>query len=133
VFAGERGLAPASRAAMTRMDEIGRRTLDEGIAALLPLFDALPPAIRDVARAMASRFDPASVAATTRFLASGAEPFDRLAELAAIAVPALVVPGVDLEHPAEVAVLYARTMPHARIATEPDLAGAIAGFLLGLG
>jgi 3-oxoadipate enol-lactonase len=125
VFAGAEGSAmmQASRVAMARMNDAGQRTLTEGIAAIHPLFEPLPPGLREVALAMASRFDPASVAATTRFLASGVQPFERLAELAALSMPAVVVPGTDPEHPAEVAELYARTLPHAVLA-EPtaDLA-----------
>lgn len=121
VFAGaaDASLMAASRTAMARMDEAGQRTLIEGIEAIHPLFEPLPPAIRDVALAMASRFDPASVAATTRFLASGAQPFERLDELAALSMPAIVVPGTDPEHPAAIAGLYARTLPRA-VLVEPS-------------
>jgi pimeloyl-ACP methyl ester carboxylesterase len=116
VYAGaELGLDDAQRRAMDRMGAVGRQAASEGIAALFPLFVALPPAIRDIALTMAAGFDPASVAATTRFLASGVHPFTRLAELAALAVPTLVVPGTDPEHPAAVADLYARTLPGAAL------------------
>lgn len=124
VFAGqERGLNEAQRVAMERMAEVGRRTAAEGVAALLPLFAALPPALRDVAVTMASGFDPASVAATTRLLASGVQPIARLEDLAHLSLPTLIVPGTDPEHPAELAELYARTIPDAVLA-EPtaDLA-----------
>lgn len=125
VFAGaaNASLMQASRSAMARMDAAGQRAPTEGIEAILPLFEPLPPPIREVALAMARRFDPASVAATTRFLASGALPFEHLDELAALSMPAVVVPGTDPEHPAEVAELYARTLPRAVLA-EPgtDLA-----------
>jgi hypothetical protein len=78
---------------------------------------------------MASSFEPASVAATTGFLASGAEPFERLSDLAAIAVPTLVVPGIDAEHPAELGELYARSIGGAMLATTPDIGAAIAALL----
>jgi hypothetical protein len=94
----------------------------------------LPPAIRDVALAMASRFDPASVAATTRLLASGAQPFERVAELAALSMPVLVVPGTDPEHPAEIAELYARTIPNAVLAdVTTELASLVEAFVRELG
>jgi pimeloyl-ACP methyl ester carboxylesterase len=125
------GLGEAPRRGLERMADRGRRTLVEGIEALYPLFDGLPPPIRDIALTMARGFDPASVAATTRFLASGAEPFQCLAELAQFQAPALIVPGVDAEHPAEVAELYAQWLPNARLASaNEDLANTIAGFLL---
>lgn len=134
VFVGEdAALMQASHAAMQRMAEAGRRAETEGIAAILSLFEALPPAIRDVALAMARTFDPGSVAATTRFLASGAMPFDHLAELAALSMPTLVVPGTDPEHPAEVAERYARVIPGAVLATpSPELGRAVEAFLRSL-
>ena len=114
VFAGaDRGLVPAQATAMRRMREVGERVATEGIAALLPLYEALPPEIRDRAIEMARSFDPASVAATTRFLDSGAQPFATLADLAALTMPVLVIPGTDPEPPAELAAEYARAIPHA--------------------
>jgi pimeloyl-ACP methyl ester carboxylesterase len=129
----ERGLNEAQRHAMQRMDDLGRRAAVDGIAAIFPLFAPLPPPIRDVALTMAAGFDPASVAATTRFLASGAQPFADLADLAAIAAPTLVVPGTDPEHPAEVAGQYARTFPCAAL-VDPgaDLLAPLAGLLRGV-
>jgi pimeloyl-ACP methyl ester carboxylesterase len=115
VFAGE-DAAPmqASHAAMQRMAEAGRRAETEGIAAILSLFEALPPAIRDVALAMA-------------------RSFDRLAELAALSMPTLVVPGTDPEHPAEVAERYARVIPGAVLASpSPELGRAVETFLRSL-
>lgn len=131
VYAGQAaGLTPAQQVAMARMHEVGRRVAVEGIAAIDPLFAALPPPIRAVALAMASRFDPASVAATARFLASGVQPFADVAELAAMSTPVLVIPGTDREHPAEIAELYARTIPGAALAgPDADPAGAISAFV----
>jgi pimeloyl-ACP methyl ester carboxylesterase len=131
VFAGEHhDLGRASRAAMARMNEAGQRAPIEGIAAIHPLFEPLPLPIRERALAMVDRFDPRSVAATTAFLASGAEPFARLAELAALTMPVLVVPGTDPEHPAEVAALYAKTIPHATLADpSEELAPLVERFL----
>jgi 3-oxoadipate enol-lactonase len=131
VYGGlERGLDEAPRRAMERMVAYGGRTLSEGIEALLPLFDALPPAVRDIALTMARGFDPASVATTIRFLASGAQPFEQLAELALIQAPVLIVPGSDPEHPAEIAELYAQWLPNVRlVAPDVDLARALTTFL----
>ena len=115
-FAGsERGHNDAQRVAKARMREAGERALVEGIDAIVPLYAALPTAIRELATAMARRFDPASVAATTRFLASGVQPFDRVDELARLSMPVLVIPGTDPEHPREVAELYASTMPRCTL------------------
>jgi pimeloyl-ACP methyl ester carboxylesterase len=107
---------------MRAMDAAGSRAIAEGVQVLLPLFEGLPAPIRDRARAMAAAFDPASVAASTRFMASGAQPFAAAAELAAIAAPALLVPGTDPYHPAEVAEVYRRNLPRCTV-REVDLEG----------
>jgi pimeloyl-ACP methyl ester carboxylesterase len=135
VFAGEEhALMQASRVAMERMAEAGERARTDGIAAILPLFGALPAGVREIAIEMARGFDPGSVAATTRFLASGEGPFQRMAELAALSMPTLLVPGMDPEHPAEVAERYARVIPGAVLA-EPtvELASVVEGFLRSAG
>lgn len=116
VYAGqERGLVPAQQAAFARMGEAAARAQAEGIDPLLALYAALPEPIRSLATAMASSFDLASVAATTRFLASEQQPFERLAELAFVRVPTVLVPGSDPEHPPELAASYAAALPDARI------------------
>jgi 3-oxoadipate enol-lactonase len=131
----ERELDDAPRAALARMDAYAQRSVREGIQALQPLFEALPDAIRERAQAMLESFDPASVAATTGFLASGAQPFATAAELAAITAPVLLVPGGDPTHPPELAELYRRHLPHATVRTvdapwhTADLASPIAAFL----
>jgi pimeloyl-ACP methyl ester carboxylesterase len=131
-FAGA-DLAPneAQRTALAAMAETGARTLRDGVGALLPLFDALPIEIRERARSLVLEFDPASVAATTAFLASGARPFDHARELAAIDVPVLVVPGTDPSHPREVALIYAEHVPRARLidAAVADHARVLGEFL----
>lgn len=112
----DRGLAPASTVAMTTMEAAGARALVDGVEdALGPLFARLPPPIRDGALAMLKSFDAASVAATTRFLATGAQPFAAVGELAALELPVLLVPGADPEHPAAVAHLYAEHLHGARV------------------
>jgi pimeloyl-ACP methyl ester carboxylesterase len=135
VYPGEdRGLTVAQDAAMRTMDEAGQRALVEGVGALRPLFERLPPPIRDAAIAMMLGFDAASVAATTGFLASTAQPMGTVRELEAIAAPVMIVPGVDPEHPAEVATLYARHLRHSVLVDplRPDLVEEVARFCDGL-
>jgi pimeloyl-ACP methyl ester carboxylesterase len=125
------GLTPLQQQAMAAMDAAGSRAPAEGVAVLFPMFDALPAEMRDRARAVAATYDPASVAASTAFMASGAQPFASGADLAAIDVPALLVPGVDPYHPPEVAAVYRRHLRHVteRAADTAGLAGAIEAFL----
>jgi 3-oxoadipate enol-lactonase len=111
----ELGLTPAQAAAMAAMDAAGSRAVAEGVEVMLPLFDALPPAIRERAHAIVARYDAGSVAAITRFMASGAQPFERGDELAAVDVPALVVPGTDPTHPDEVADVFRRHLPRCTV------------------
>jgi pimeloyl-ACP methyl ester carboxylesterase len=126
-FAGaETGLAPAQLAAMRAMDAAGSRAPAEGVNVLLPLFDALPDEVRARARTLVATYDPASVAATTRFMLEGGQPFERGADLAAIDAPAFVVPGIDPTHPAEVADVYRRHLRQCTVA--PD-ASALGEFL----
>jgi 3-oxoadipate enol-lactonase len=141
-FAGaDAGLTEAQHAAMQAMDAVGRRALAEGIQVLYPLLEALPADIRARARAVFDSFDPASVAATTRFLASGTYPFASAAELAAISAPTLLVPGTDPQHPVEIADVYRRHLRHCTVrdvampafADGSAFADAIAAFLDQLG
>lgn len=128
---GELGLTAMQQMAMTAMDAAGRRVVAEGIEVLLPLFDALPAEVRERARRVAAGYDPASVATTTAFMASGVQPFARGEELAAITAPTLLVPGVDPYHPAEVADVFRAHVPHCdvRAGTLTELGAVIAGFL----
>jgi pimeloyl-ACP methyl ester carboxylesterase len=122
----EVGLLPAQQAAMAAMHAAGRRAPTEGIAALYPLFDALPESIRARARTMVDSFDPASVAASTAFMASAIQPFARGADLAAITAPSLLVPGADPTHPPEVSDVYRRHLPRVtvrEVATTWDASG----------
>jgi len=131
VYPGEdRGLSEAQVAAMRAMDEAGQR----GVEGLRPLFERLPPPIRDVAIEMMLGFDAASLAATTRFLASNVQPIGTVRELASIEVPVMLVPGTDAEHPPEVADLYARHLRRP-VFVDPasaDLTERIARFCDGL-
>ncbi len=109
------GLTTAQQAAMAAMAEAGQLALIEGIGALRPLFAALPDEIRERACALSATYDPGSVAASTRFMASGAQPFADGAELSAITAPVLLVPGTDPTHPVEVADVYRRHLPRCTV------------------
>jgi pimeloyl-ACP methyl ester carboxylesterase len=118
---GELGLLPAQRAAMDAMDAAGQRTLTEGMAALFPLFDTLPAEVRERARPVVAGYDPASVATSTRFMATCPQPFARGADLAAITAPVLLVPGTDPTHPPEVAAVYVHHLPRCTTGTLDEL------------
>lgn len=126
------GLSPLQQQAMDAMDAAGRRVVSGGIEQLLPLYAALAPEVRERAKRMAAGFDPASVATTTAFMASGAQPFERGEELAAITAPVLLVPGVDPYHPREVADVYRANLRHCetREGTLAELGRVIAGSTL---
>jgi pimeloyl-ACP methyl ester carboxylesterase len=130
----ELGLLPAQQAAMNALDAAGSRAPAEGVDVLLPLFDALPEAIRTRARALVASYDAKSVAVTTKFLASAVQPFARATDLAAITAPTLLVPGLDPYHPREVADVYAKNVPGVvvRDAAPPDYARVILDFLYSL-
>lgn len=134
VFPGsDRGLSHAQDAAMRAIGESGQTALAHGVEALTPLYGRLPESIRERAIAMLRDFDAASLAATTRLLASEVQPFESISELAQITVPTLVVPGTDAEHPADVAELYAQHLPHARLAQPgPELPADMTRFCAGL-
>jgi pimeloyl-ACP methyl ester carboxylesterase len=128
------GLPQAAQVAMDRMDDHGRRAVAEGIEAVIPLYAALPEPMRSGAIATARTFDPASIAATTRFLASGAQPMTRTEELAALEMPVLVVPGIDPEHPAEIALGYARVISRCTVGdSTANLADVVRAFVIGAG
>jgi pimeloyl-ACP methyl ester carboxylesterase len=131
VFRGaELGLSEAQTTAMRGMGEAGRIALERGVEALIPLYGRLPVVVRERAIEMLCSFDAASVASTTRLLASGAQPFHSVTELAALNMPALIIPGTDAEHPLDVAELYREHMPHAQLAhpADPELSSLIARF-----
>ena len=133
VYAGEdRGYTESQAAALGGMDAVASRAATEGVAALEPLYAGLPPEIRDKAMAMARRFDGPSVAATSKFVASGVQPFRSASEeLASLAVPTLIVRGNDDVHPAQVSDLYLDSVPTAVVAEVEDdeIPGVIAAFV----
>ncbi|MEO8552850.1 MAG: hypothetical protein ABI678_22885 [Kofleriaceae bacterium] len=94
--------------------------------------DRLPEELRARARAVIATYDPASVAATTAFMSSGAQPFADADELARITAPTLVIPGVDPTHPTEVADVY-RRIAGAQFVEIPDFAAAVRTFATMIG
>lgn len=129
----ELGLLPAQQQAMDAMDAVGSRAPAEGVRVLYPLFAALPPPVQARVHAMIDGFDPASVTATTAFLASAEQPFGRGEELAAIEAPALLVPGLDAYHPPEVTAVFRRHLRRYAERTitspwDPELAAILADF-----
>ncbi len=112
VYAGsDIGYTSTQAAAFERMDAVASRAGVEGIEVLRSLyFGRLPAAIAERAWAVASSFDPDSVVATSRFVASGAQPFGSARELSTIRVPTLLLRGDDESHPSAVSALYAETI-----------------------
>lgn len=131
VYAGEeRGYTEAQKQTFTMMDAIASRALDEGVQVLRPMYANLPPEIREKALAMLEGFDAASVVTTSRFIASGAQPFNSAADLRSLSMPTLLVRGDDPLHPAEVSDLYAKNIPNCSIApaSTTDVAAEIGAF-----
>ncbi len=131
VYAGaERGYTAEQRATFTATDAVASRALAEGVDVLRPIYANLPEPMREKALAMVAGFDPASVVETSRFIASGAQPFASAAELRAVAVPALLVRGEDPLHPVAVSDLYAASLPDVTVlpAATADVTGAIGDF-----
>ncbi len=126
----ESGARAAFQATAARVNELGQRALREGIAAIYPLYEDQPPTLRDRMIEIASEFDPASFAATARFMISGGEPFERFEALEALTMPTLVVPGSDPVHPPELAELYTAALPNCKRGAPGDaLDAAVRAFL----
>lgn len=112
------------------MNALASRAGEEGVSVLRPLYADLPRPVRDKALAMIEGFDPASVVATSSFIAGGAQPFSAAEDLHAITAPALLVRGDDPLHPAAVSDVYATHLRGCRVlpASTSDLAAGIADF-----
>ncbi|HXQ26399.1 MAG TPA: alpha/beta hydrolase [Candidatus Acidoferrales bacterium] len=122
VYRGEkRGFTEHQAATFKTLVPAIARARDEGIEAFRPLYQQ-SPAMEAYFDAMIGSVDLASFVATNQFMASGAQPFVSDADLEAIAVSTLLVPGNDLMHPAEVAELYAARIPRCTTAELPDTA-----------
>jgi len=109
------GPTGALAAALDEMHAAAERAVEEGIEALRPLYARLPSELRDRAWAVAREFDPASCLASTTLYRGAEQPLADLSELRGIAVPALVVPGSDAMHPAELGEAYADSLTGATI------------------
>ena len=74
--------------------------------------------------------DPASVVTTSRFIASGAQPFQSIAELRSLSMPVLLVRGDDALHSAEISDLYASNIPDCSTvpASTTDVGAEIGAF-----
>ena len=105
----------AAKAAEIRfMDEFAERVQSSGIeAAWEPILPTLPPVISSMVKDAIPRSTPASIAAAAAIGRDRA--FGSPAELARIAVPALLFAGIDWRHPAAIAEEAVRCMPHARL------------------
>ncbi|MCA1581647.1 MAG: alpha/beta hydrolase [Acidobacteria bacterium] len=131
VYAGEeRGYTEQQKTTFAMMDAIASRAVEEGVQVLRPLYANLPPGMREKAVAMMEEFDPESVAATSRFIASGAQPFASPADLRSLRVPTLLVRGDDPLHPAEVSDLYEASLRDCTVvpASTTDVAAAVGAF-----
>jgi pimeloyl-ACP methyl ester carboxylesterase len=111
VYAGaELGLTPEQAGIFAWMDGLASQALAHGIEAIKPLYAAAPEQFREQAIAMAMEYDPASIVATSHFLASGAQPFRSAADLARMQIPAFLVRGADPMHPGTVSDLYQQSL-----------------------
>lgn len=131
MYAGaDRGYDGAQRETYARMDALARRAPTEGIAVLGPLYAELPAGVREKALAMLDAFDPAGVAATSRLLSSGVQPFAAASDLRTITMPVLLARGNDALHPSALSDLYEQSLERAEVlpASTQDLSDAIGAF-----
>lgn len=97
------------------MDDFAARVRTEGIeAGWAPILDDLAPIVGAMVREAIPRSDPASIAAAAAIGQDRA--FRSVNELAAMAAPALVFPGMDWRHPPALAEHLARMLPKGRLA-----------------
>jgi len=119
VYRGEElGLTEHQAVTFGLLGPIIARARDEGIEAFRPLYrEHGAEAYFD---AMIGSTDLPSFLATNRFMAAGAQPFASGADLEAIAVPTLLIPGNDPMHPVEASNLHAAKIPNCRMVTLSD-------------
>lgn len=133
VYAGrERGYTAAQTAAFAGMDAVASRAADEGVGVLRSMyFSNLPEPVAERAWAMAADFDAGSVTTTSRFIASGAQPFTSSRDLRALTVPTLLVRADDGTHPAEVSDVYVEALADCAVmpAGHHDIPGALLDFM----
>jgi pimeloyl-ACP methyl ester carboxylesterase len=128
---GEIGYTSTQAATFAGMDSVARRAGVEGVDVLRTMyFSQLPRDMAERAWQIASGFDAASVVATSRFISSGAQPFESSQELCSIGVPTLLLRGDDATHPSEISDVYASSITDcsALPATTPDATRAIGDF-----
>jgi len=126
---GEKGYTEQQQASFGMMDAVARRAVDEGVQVLRVLYEDLPSPMREKALAMVEGFDAPSVAATSRFVASGEQPFTSAQELRSLDLPVLLVRGDDPLHPPEVSDLYAANFSNcSEVAASADAVQAIGAF-----
>jgi pimeloyl-ACP methyl ester carboxylesterase len=120
-YAGEQiGYTEAQREQLRAMDAVCSRVGAEGIEAMKPLYDQLPPFVRDKAWKVVAGFDPASVMTTSKFLADGVQPFARIDELRTVRAPVLLFRGDDVLHPRAVSDLYEAAFTQAQVEPVTD-------------
>ena len=97
------------------MDAFAARVREEGIeAAWSPILKDLAPIIGSMVREAIPRSDPASIAAAAAI--GHDRSFRSVRELAVIAVPTLIIPGMDERHPTALAEELARILPNGHLA-----------------
>lgn len=119
-YGGDDHRPTALAVAFETMHAAAERAVDEGIEALLSLYDRLPDGMRERARAMASGFDPASCLASTTLYLQPEQPLTDIGELRRVTVPTLLVPGNDPMHPAEISAAYAATLPDVEVVADGE-------------
>ena len=132
VYGGEaRGYTEYQKTTFAMMDGVASRAVDEGVQVLRPLYASLPAGMREKALAMIEGFDPASVVATSHFIASGSQPFTGPEDLMSLECPTLLVRGDDPMHPAEVSDLYAAGIANCTVmpASTTETAEVIGAFV----
>lgn len=136
MYAGtEEGYTSEQMTAFKGMDAIASRAVAEGVEVLREMyFTQLPEAVAERAWAIASGFDAGSVAATSRFIASGVQPFESSGELRSLRVPTLLVRGDDTVHPPGVSDLYAASLSDVTVvsAVGAEVTQAIRDFMDGV-
>ncbi|MET9671068.1 alpha/beta hydrolase [Streptomyces sp. NPDC006475] len=106
----------AKQAETAMLNRFATRVIEEGIeAAWAPLLPSLAPVIRALVRDAIPRTNPASIAAACAIGRDRA--FARVADLAAISAPTLIIPGADDPHPTALAAEAAHTLPHGQLSS----------------
>lgn len=97
------------------MREFAARVREEGLyAAWAPILPNLAPVIREMVHDAIPRSNAASIAAAAAI--GDDRAFRSVSELAAIAMPTLIIPGMDERHPQALAEQLADLLPHGKLA-----------------